>query len=501
MSKHKTHVTNLSSMRSRKPVDAILSDLLTEVFKGTSGPVLIAVGGPGGTGKSTLSKRLAKTLPDAMSIRLDDYKTPRQIRQGKNLFGAHPDANRMDLIRDHLGKLKEKQSIKKPVYDSRTGQADETITVRPGEFVVLDGEISTYAELREFIDFAIFIDSDWTTQLNTRISRDISARGYSREKAIATFLQSNLREFTKYGAESKKWADVHLYSHDDYHLEIESVSKAVFDRFHNLLEQYLATVDLSGLVIAITTPFDETREIDRQAFIKHLEYLAHHGVKRILVGGTTGEFFSLLPEERRMLLTLARRYFPGVVMFQVGSDSLKMTLRAVGWAEKYGADAIVCLPPYYFTGVPRQGLCEYFESIASATELPLILYNFPKHTQNSLDAELLRSVSHFGIKDSSADLELINSTPRYYLGGDRKIIECFDRDGYGFVSGSANAHPETYVAMEKACRERDNETAAKLQAEISRLVDKYNLNLIPNVKRILNRRLPDYPPFVRLPLK
>ena len=274
----------------------------------------------------------------------------------------------------------------------------------------------------------------------------------------------------------------------------------MFEHFHGLLEQYVAAVDLAGLIVAVTTPFDANGEIDRTAFITHLEFLARHGVKRVLVGGTTGEFFSLLPDERKLLLTLARRYFPGVVLFQVGSDSLAMTLEAVTWAEKYGADAVVSLPPYCYNGICREGLVKYFRKVSAATELPLILYNFPKHTQNPLEAEMLHEIPHFGMKDSSADLGMIDATPHYYVGGDKLIVESYARGGYGFVSGLASVFPEVYVTLDQACRSGNSEAARRTQAKICELVDKFSGSLIPKIKQALNERLPDYPPNVRLPL-
>ncbi|MCF7954248.1 MAG: dihydrodipicolinate synthase family protein, partial [Phycisphaerae bacterium] len=84
--------------------------------------------------------------------------------------------------------------------------------------------------------------------------------------------------------------------------------------------------DLSGLVVPITTPFDENDKIDKRMFIEHLDMLAAQGVKRILVNGTTAEFFSMTEDERKVCLKLAREYFPGVVMFHAGSSSLKQTI-------------------------------------------------------------------------------------------------------------------------------------------------------------------------------
>lgn len=191
-------------------------------FHETTGNIIIAVGGPGGTGKSTFCKLLQKELPDSSILNLDDYKIPRRERQQKGLFGAHPDANRIDLIQEHLDLVIKGEAFQKPVYKIEIGEASEKEEFKSARFVILDGEISTYKHFRDWVDFLIFIDSDWRTQLQTRITRDIDERGYTPEKAIATFLQSNLREFPKYGADSKFRADINLFCHSDYTLEIRT---------------------------------------------------------------------------------------------------------------------------------------------------------------------------------------------------------------------------------------------------------------------------------------
>jgi len=214
-------------------LEEVVCQLLLKVFDDNDGPVVVAIGGPGGTGKSTFSKKLAQLLGESAVFHLDDYKTPRQIRKDQQIYGAHPDANMMDLAVEHILLMKDNTSFAKPVYDSVTGQADKTETFTPKRFNILDGEISTYRHFREHVDFSVFIDAHYKTQLATRTSRDIEQRGYTWEKAILTFLHSNLREFEKYGAESKKWADLHIYCNEDYSLKIEAVSSD----FHHHFDQ------------------------------------------------------------------------------------------------------------------------------------------------------------------------------------------------------------------------------------------------------------------------
>ena len=226
MHKYKTHV---KAVRYVGPIDKLLAKILKELFGDRDDSVLIAIGGPGGTGKSTLCRDLSVALGDASVLTLDDYKTAREFRQNYNIYGPHPDANKLSLIREHLICLKNGARFDRPVYCAEAGDARNSVPFDPGRFNILDGEVSTYREFRDLVDFAIFVDSDWRTQLQTRVSRDIDERGYSRDKAIATFLHSNLREFSEYGAESKKWADLHVHCHDNYRLEVESIAQEHFE--------------------------------------------------------------------------------------------------------------------------------------------------------------------------------------------------------------------------------------------------------------------------------
>jgi 4-hydroxy-tetrahydrodipicolinate synthase len=493
--------THLDYRRERRGPEEIVALLLKHHFEGSDGPVLIAVGGPGGTGKSTFCRALQNRLEDASILTLDDYKTDRVLRENRMLFGAHPEANRIDVLREHLSLVRRGKSIDHPRYNNATGRADHTEPFTPSRFVILDGEISTYPHFREFTDFSIFIDSDWRTQLATRISRDIEQRGYTREKAIATFLQSNLREFEEFGAASKGWADMHLYCRDDYRLVVESVDADLFERYRTLLEVDLERVRIDGSIVPITTPFTAEGSIDKKAFIEHCEFLARRGVEKLLVNGTTGEFFSLLGEERKQLLELAVRYFPGVVLFQAGADSLAQTLRQTAWAEEYGADAVVVIVPYYFANAPARGIVDYFHYVAESTSLPLLPYNFPRHTGNPLTADILSKIEHFGLKDSSGDLSLIGSTPRYFIGSDRKILAAHQAGARGFISAQSNHTPERYVAMEKALADGNLERAKQLQQEITSTAEAFSgVSQIARVKRAIAGRLAGYPVSVRPPL-
>ncbi|MBD3314409.1 MAG: hypothetical protein GF344_01365, partial [Chitinivibrionales bacterium] len=288
---------------------------------------------------------------------------------------------------------------------------------------------------------------------------------------------------------------------DDYSLVIESVDEVLYHRFEALLAEDLAAVDLSGLVVALTTPFDDNDEIDKERLVEHVQFLARSNVRRLLVAGTTGEFFSLSDTERRCALSLVREYFPGMVLFNAGAEGLGRTRKLVRCGEECGADALVVITPYYFANCTTEGLASYFREVSAMTDMPLVLYNFPRHAQNHLSKEALKTVPHTALKDSSADLSLIDATPAYFLGNDRKIIEACEKGAKGFVTGTANATPEPYVAIENALRINAREDATAIQDTISILAERFHgHDQIARLKQAIAQKIPGYPVRVRPPL-
>lgn len=258
--------------------------------------------------------------------------------------------------------------------------------------------------------------------------------------------------------------------------------------------------ELKGLIVPVLTPFSEDGKIDERAFIQHLEFLAKQGVSRIMVNGTTAEFFSLLPAERKLLLKLARHHFPGLIIQHAGGTGLEQNKLEVQWANEFGADAVAVLPPIYPAGLSEAGLIGYLQALEAVAEVPFILYNFPKHTGNSITPEILKAVPHYAMKDSAQNFELMAHTPRYFVGTSTNIYEPIQQGAAGFVAATANVRPELYAAMEMLVVAAKVEEAAWMQQEIKAYSARFSTGGVPMLKEWLARKLSGYPTNVRLPL-
>ena len=505
MHKQKIHIQCSRKDRMRADVVELVHSIIISEFEEVEKTILIVVGGPGGTGKSTFSLELSEVLGNSAVVRLDDYKVPRQTRAALNIFGAHPKANQMDLISKHFQSLSQGESIEKPVYNYTTGEADSTEIFTPGKYVILDGEVSTYSEFEPYIDFSIFIDSDWQTQLHTRIVRDLDEKNYDKDKAISTFLHSNIREFEEYGASSKNMADVHIYCESDYRLTLESLSDRLYAKYSSLFGGEYSRVGLKGLVLAVTTPFGSDGKVDKGAFVAHLQYLYDLGVHRILLGGYSGEFYLLTHNERIELLVAASRYFPGYITYNVTSFSLFESVEHIHVAEDMGADGVFALPPLVPVVIADSVLVRYFSQLyeaAASNNLTMTVYNTPICTQNTINKSILRELPEVYVADSSFESDLLSVSKKYLCGEDRRISESYAQGGIGFVSGAAGADPQLFLSLEEAILTQNSQPVADLQREVDSIIYRLGEGGTINHKMLkleVSRYLPGYPHGTRSP--
>lgn len=159
-----------------------------------SGRVFVfGIAGDSGSGKTTISKGIKRILGEDMvaSFSMDDYHSlDRKQRKERNITPLHPDANHLDLLAEHLEALRAGKSIDKPVYDHSCGAISGTVPFGPAPVVIVEGLHPFYTkELRDAIDFKIFVDPSRSVKRLWKVRRDVGDRGYQPEQVMAEMLQ------------------------------------------------------------------------------------------------------------------------------------------------------------------------------------------------------------------------------------------------------------------------------------------------------------------------
>ncbi len=168
------------------------------------------------------------------------------------------------------------------------------------------------------------------------------------------------------------------------------------------------SVSWTGPMPAVVTPFDDRLMIDERLFIGNIERLLDRGATGIVVGGCTGEFWALEPDERVHLFALGVKASAGrgAVIAGTGAiragDAISLTKRA----HDAGCDGALILPPY-FVKLTDDEIFAHYETVAAAVELPIVLYNIPGNAVNNLSPDLVGRLAALdavvAVKESSGD--------------------------------------------------------------------------------------------------
>lgn len=176
--------------------------------------IIIGIAGGTGSGKSTMIDRIEKQFSNQITILSHDfyYKAHNQMTYDERckLNYDHPDAFDTDLMIEHIKKLKQWQSIERPVYDFTIhNRVEETVTVCPAKVIVVEGIlIFENKELLDLFDIKVFIDTDADVRIIRRIMRDVQERGRTLQSVVNQYLTTVKLMHEQFVEPSKKNADI-----------------------------------------------------------------------------------------------------------------------------------------------------------------------------------------------------------------------------------------------------------------------------------------------------
>jgi 4-hydroxy-tetrahydrodipicolinate synthase len=270
----------------------------------------------------------------------------------------------------------------------------------------------------------------------------------------------------------------------------------------------MTTPTLHGVIAAIATAIGEDGEPDCARSVALARFLLGNGCDGLNVLGTTGEATSLsLDQRRRVMSAYAASRLPlDRMMVGTGAAASGDAIALTRHAAELGFAGALVLPPFYYKGVPDDGLVAYIDAIMTATAarpIPIYLYHFPAQSGLPWHVGLIRRLLDafgeriVGLKDSSGDMTYARAaaaiTPRFKVFPSTEAALPQARSGpfAGCISATANLNADLCA---RAYRSGDMAALDEAVA-IRKLFD--GKQLVPGVKALLGH-IHDDPEWARV---
>ena len=239
---------------------------------------------------------------------------------------------------------------------------------------------------------------------------------------------------------------------------------------------------LEGIIPPLVTPFTERGELDLASFEKNLEGYAGEDLGGYLVLGSNGEAVTLEEDEKLALVSSARSRSQGrPLLVGTGLESTRATIDLTRKVADRGADFVLVLTPHYYRSqMTVEVLKRYYEAVAEASPVPVLLYSVPSFTGLPFPPALARALAGHpkivGMKESSGDIALLSKLladlPASFTvacGSAPVAYPAFCLGAKAAVLAVSCCAPRPTAALYRAFREGDHERARKIQQALTPL--------------------------------
>ena len=267
----------------------------------------------------------------------------------------------------------------------------------------------------------------------------------------------------------------------------------------------------TGAATALITPLTAPGG-DYEAFGRLIDWQIDEGIDALVVCGTTGESSTLTDEEHRKCIAYCvervNKRVP--VIAGTGSNELAYALELTKFAGDVGADAALVVTPYY-NKATQKGLVYMYQTIAEASDIPLILYNVPSRTGVNIEPATYEALAdHENIaafKEANGNISKIVATMQrvrnkldMYSGNDDQIVPLMSLGGSGVISVLSNLLPRQTSEMCKKFMAGDVKGAAEMQFKYHDLIDLLFCEVNPIPVKAAMASMGFCEDFLRLPL-
>jgi 4-hydroxy-tetrahydrodipicolinate synthase len=239
------------------------------------------------------------------------------------------------------------------------------------------------------------------------------------------------------------------------------------------------------ILTAMLTPFDASGAVNYAVVEKLAAHLVANGTDTIVVCGTTGESPTLTWDEEFELFKVVKSAVAGKakIMAGTGSNSTSEAIVATQRAANLGLDGSLQVVPYY-NKPPQAGMYKHFKAIAEAADMPIMLYNIPGRTGETLLPETVAQLAQVpnivAIKEASGSLDQVSQIRRLtppefaiYSGDDSLTLPILAVGGCGVVSVASHLVGNPIQAMIQAFEQGQVKKATEI-----------HLNLLPLYKSL-----------------
>lgn len=234
--------------------------------------------------------------------------------------------------------------------------------------------------------------------------------------------------------------------------------------------------------VALITPFNEDGTIDFPALARLIEYQIQNGIDYLVALGTTAETPTLTEDEKARVRAFIIEKVNGRVpiVLGLGGNNTNAIVENLKTQNFDGIDAILSVVPYY-NKPSQEGIYQHYKAIASATKLPVILYNVPGRTGVNMTAETtLRLARDFdnivAIKEASGNItqmdDIIKNKPSDFMvisGDDGITFPLITLGAVGVISVIGNAFPREFSRMVRLALNGDYASALTIHHRFTEL--------------------------------
>ncbi|HEV2904898.1 MAG TPA: dihydrodipicolinate synthase family protein [Pyrinomonadaceae bacterium] len=243
------------------------------------------------------------------------------------------------------------------------------------------------------------------------------------------------------------------------------------------------TINLSGLLLPITTPFAPNEDIDVTGLNANIDRWNTTGIAGYVVLGSTGERVNLEEREYLQVIETARAAVPETMTFIVGAgqQSTRGTIAEIERAAKAGAEAVLVITPHYYRpAITQQSLIEHYTAVADAVTIPVILYSMPDLTGIKIEPDTAARLSEhpniIGIKDSSNDVAKMRDTVEKVqqgfavtVGNGTVFYQALHAGAIGGILAVGCVVPELCLEIYRTFKAGENDRATSLQEKLTPL--------------------------------